>query len=105
MRCDEMMLPDKRQPAHAGEILLKEYLEPMGIMQSKFAKHLGWTYARVNEIVNGKRGITADTALAFAEAFNMEAEFWLNLQLVYELWHAKQKHIPVARIVIQRGNP
>ncbi|WP_119344175.1 HigA family addiction module antitoxin [Facilibium subflavum] len=90
-----MRLPTKRQPTHAGEILLKDFLAPMGITQSKFAKHLGWTYARVNEIVNGKRGITADTALAFAEAFNMEAEFWLNLQLAYDLWHAKQKHTPI----------
>ena len=90
-----MRLPTKRQPTHAGEILLKDFLEPMRITQSKFAKHLGWTYARVNEIVNGKRGITADTALAFAEAFTMEAEFWLNLQLAYDLWSAKQKHTPI----------
>ncbi|TNF66052.1 MAG: addiction module antidote protein, HigA family [Gammaproteobacteria bacterium] len=57
-----------------------------------FAKHLGWTYPRINEIVNGKRGITPDTALAFAEAFEMEVEFWINLQSAYDLWHAKQKH-------------
>src|SRR5687768_10054757 len=87
------MLPTKRPPTHPGEMLLKEFLEPMDISQRDFCKHLGWTYARLNEIINKRRGVTADSALAFAETFNMEPEFWLNLQRDWDLWQAKQKHV------------
>jgi len=73
----------------------EEFLEPLGLSQKSFAMHLGWTYARLNEIVNARRGVTADSALAFSEAFNMEAEFWLNLQRDWDLWHAKKAHKPV----------
>lgn len=86
------MIPKKRAPTHPGEMLLKEFLEPMQITQKDFAKHLGWTYARLNEIINGRRGVSADSALAFADAFKMEAEFWLNLQRDYDLWQAAQDH-------------
>ena len=92
------MLPTNRAPTHPGEMLLEEFLKPLGITQSDFAKHLGWTYTRINEIVNGRRGVSADTALAFSEAFKMDAEFWINLQVTWDLWHAKQKHKPVAPI-------
>jgi addiction module HigA family antidote len=86
------MLPKRRPPTHPGEMLLKEFLEPLNITQVDFAKHLGWTYARLNEIIKGKRGITADSALSLADAFQIEAEFWLNLQSHWDLWHAIQKH-------------
>ena len=86
------MLPSKRAPTHPGEMLLKEFLEPSEITQKAFAEHLGWSYARLNEIINGKRGLTADFALSIAEAFKMEAEFWLNLQRDWELWHAYKQH-------------
>jgi addiction module HigA family antidote len=86
------MLPKKRPPTHAGQMLLKEFLEPMGITQKEFSKHLGWTYARLNEIINGHRGITAESALAFADAFQMEPQFWLNLQQNWDLWHAMKEH-------------
>ncbi|MBY0544223.1 MAG: HigA family addiction module antidote protein [Gammaproteobacteria bacterium] len=86
------MLPTNREPTHPGEILLKDFLEPMEITQKAFASHLGWTYAKLNEIVHGKRGITADSALALGDAFNMEAEFWLGLQQNWELWRALKKH-------------
>lgn len=86
------MLPKKRPPTHPGQMLLKEFLEPAGITQKAFAKHLGWTYARLNEIINTKRGMTADSALSIAEAFKMEPEFWLNLQRDWDLWHAQQQH-------------
>jgi len=89
------MLPKNRPPTHPGQMLLKEFLEPMEIAQKQFAQHLGWTYARLNEIVHGKRGVSADSALAFAEAFQMEAQFWLNLQRDWDLWHALQHHTPV----------
>lgn len=86
------MLPKNRAPTHPGEMLLREFLEPNGLTQKDFAIHLGWTYARLNEIVNGKRGISAESALAFADAFEMEPEFWLNLQSNWDLWHAKRRH-------------
>ena len=86
------MSPRNRPPTHPGEMLLKEFLEPSNITQKDFAQHLGWIYARLNEIINGKRGITADSALSLADAFDMEAEFWLSLQKKWELWHAKKSH-------------
>jgi addiction module HigA family antidote len=85
------MLPKNRPPTHPGKMLLMEFLEPMGISQADFAKHLGWTYARLNEIVNGKRGVSANSALAFAEAFKMEPQFWMNLQRDWDLWHEMQE--------------
>ncbi len=89
------MLPKKRAPTHPGEMLWYEFLEPMGVSQAQFAKHLGWSYARLNEIINGKRGVSADSAIAFAEALGTSPEFWLNLQRNWDLWHAKKKHAHV----------
>ena len=89
------MLPTKRPPTHPGEMLLKEFLEPMGITQRDFSQHIGWTYARLNEIIHKRRGISADSALALAEAFKMEPEFWLNLQRNWDLWHARRTHIQI----------
>jgi len=89
------MLTKKRPPTHPGEMLLKEFLEPMGITQVELTRHIGWTWARLNEIVNGRRGISASSALAFGEAFGTGPEFWLNLQRDWDLWHARRKHEPV----------
>lgn len=72
-------------PIHPGEILLTEFLEPMGISQYRLAKDIGVTPRRVNEIVLGRRAITADTALRLGRFFNMEAQFWLNLQTHYDM--------------------
>ncbi len=90
------MLPKKRAPTHPGQMLLKEFLEPLEMTQKDFAEHLGWTYARLNEIINGRRGVSADTALTFADVFGMEPEFWLNLQRDWDLWNALKKHKNVA---------
>lgn len=89
------MLPKNRPPTHPGEMLLKEFLIPMGLSQKEFSEHLRWTYARLNEIINAHRDVTADSALSLGEAFNMEPEFWLNLQNNWDLWHAKQLHNPI----------
>lgn len=89
------MLQSNRLPSHPGEILLKNFLEPLNLSQKQFSEHLGWTYARLNEIVNTRRGVTADSALAFAEAFGTEPQFWLNLQLDWDLWRARQTHTAV----------
>lgn len=93
------MLPKNRPPTHPGEMLLKEFIEPMGLTQKAFAQHLGWTYARLNEIVNGKRGVSAESALAFSDALGMPPEFWLNLQRNWDLWHAMKSHKPVLKIL------
>ncbi len=86
------MLPKKRPPTHPGEMLLEEFLKPSGITQKQFAEHLKWPYARLNEIINGKRGVSASSALAFGDAFGMEPQFWLNLQRDFELWYALRLH-------------
>lgn len=87
-----MMLPKKRPPTHPGKMLLKEFLEPLDVTQKEFAAHLGWTYARTNEIVNGRRGVTAKSALAIGDALKTGPEFWLNLQRNWDLWHSMQDH-------------
>lgn len=79
------MLPENRIPTHPGEILLEEFLNPLGMSQVAFAKHIGVPTQRVNEIVCGKRGVTPDTAWLFSQAFGTTPEFWLNLQAAYDL--------------------
>lgn len=86
------MLPKKRTPTHPGEMLFKEFLQPLGITQKEFALYLGWTYARLNEIIHGHRGVSAESALALADVFKMEPEFWLNLQRDWDLWQASVQH-------------
>lgn len=84
-----MLLPKNRRPTHPGEILLEEFLKPMGISQAEFARYLGWTYAKLNEIVHGKRGITPDTAIELGMSLETSPVFWLTLQLYYDLWEAQ----------------
>lgn len=75
----------KLPPIHPGEILREEFLEQMGISQYKLAKDISVPPRRINEIVHGKRSITADTALRLGRFFNMSPQFWLNLQTRYDL--------------------
>jgi addiction module HigA family antidote len=79
------MVQRKLDPVHPGEILLREFIEPMGLSQNRLALALGVPARRINEIVLGKRGITADTALRLARYFKMSPQFWLGLQMDYEL--------------------
>ncbi len=79
------MATKKLDSVHPGEILQKEFLEPMGLSQNRLALALGVPARRINEIVLGKRGITADTALRLARYFKMSPQFWLGLQMDYEL--------------------
>ena len=72
-------------PIHPGEILMKEFLEPMGITQYRLAKDISVAPRRINEIVHGKRAITADTALRFARYFGTSEKFWMNLQTRYDM--------------------
>ncbi len=82
---------NKIEPIHAGEILLEEFMIPFGISQNSLAKSLKVTPRRINEIVNKKRAITADTALRLSKFFGNSAEFWMNLQNRYELEMARDK--------------
>lgn len=79
------MIPTHRIPCHPGEILLEEFLAPLGITQVHLAKHLGIPIQRINEIVRQKRGVSPDTAWLLSKAFRTTPEFWLNLQAVYDL--------------------
>lgn len=84
----ERRLPRERPPTHPGEMLLEEFLKPLGISQSAFAVRLGVSFPRLNEIVRGKRAVTPDTALRLARVLGTTADFWLGLQADWELWHA-----------------
>ncbi len=81
----------KLAPIHPGEILKSEFMEPFQLSQNALAKALKVHPRRINEIVNGKRGITADTALRLSKYFGTTAEFWMNLQLKYDLETTKEK--------------
>lgn len=88
------MIPTHRTATHPGVILLKEFLEPMGLTQKALAHHVGIPVQRVNEIVRGKRGVSPDTAWLLSEAFNTSPEFWLNLQTTHDL----SAHRPAAHV-------
>jgi antitoxin HigA-1 len=79
------MIPSHRTPTHPGEILREEFLGELGIPQTELAAKLGIPVQRINEIANGKRGITPDTAWLFAAAFGTTPEFWMNMQAAYDL--------------------
>ncbi len=83
-------VPTHRPPTHPGEMLLEEFLKPMGITQKELADNILVPYQRVNEIINGRRGVTPSTALRLAKFFNMSADFWMNLQLRWDLYFAQQ---------------
>jgi len=87
-------VPAHRPPTHPGETLVAESLKPLGLSQVELAEELGVSYPRVNELVHGRRGVTPDTALRLERLFSMEAQFWLNLQLAWDLYQAQ--HSPAA---------
>ncbi len=84
------MIPANRKPTHPGEILLKEFLEPMSLSQSELAKKMNVPIQRVNTLINEKRGVTAETAILLSEVLKTTAEFWMNLQTNYDLYEARQ---------------
>lgn len=79
------MLPKHRTPTHPGKILLEEFLKPLGVTQVAFARHIGVSVQRVNELVRGKRGITPETAWLLAQALGTTPQFWVNLQTNHDL--------------------
>jgi addiction module HigA family antidote len=82
------MLPTHRPPTHPGEMLLKEFLEPLGVSQVEAAKRMRIPFQRLNAIVKGRRGVSADTALLFEALTRWDAEISLTLQAKWDLWHA-----------------
>ena len=93
----------KIKPISPGEILLEEFLKPLGISQSRLARDLNVPVGRVNNIVQGKRAINPDTALRLAVYFNMTPEFWINLQSHYDLKLAKQNLLPKIERSVRRA--
>lgn len=81
-------LPRKRPPTHPGEMLLEEFVKPLGLTQTALAQSLGVSYQRLNEIIKGRRSVTPDTALRLSHVLGMSADFWLGLQQDWDLWHA-----------------
>ena len=85
-----------KNPFHPGEILLEEFLQPADMTQTAFANRIGWTRARLNELIRGKRGITAEAALDLAQALGTSAKVWMNLQATYDLDQAIKRRGRVA---------
>ena len=83
-------IPTHREPTHPGEMLLEEFLNPMGLTQRELADAIHVPYQRVYELVNGRRGVTPSTALRLGKYFGMSADFWLNLQQRWDLYHARE---------------
>ncbi len=86
------MIPKQRKPTHPGEVLLHEFLEPRGISQLELAKRLAVPIQRINTLINGKRGITAETAILLAKELKTTPEFWMNLQNAVDLYEAMHHH-------------
>lgn len=94
-------IPTHRKPTHAGEMLLKEFLEPMHLSQRDVADGIGVPYQRINELVNGRRGVTPSTALRLGKFLGTTPDFWLNLQQRWDLYQAIQNELEA----IQRIKP
>ena len=97
------MLVTKRKPASVGEILIEEFMEPMGLTQGALAKAMGVQRKHVNELCNDRRTVTASTALILARVFGNSPDFWLNVQRRSDLWDAM--HSPRERERIKRARP
>ena len=87
------MLASRRIPTHPGEILLKEFLKPLGVSQKELAGHIRVPLQRVNEIVRGRRGVSSETAWLLAGALGTTAEFWMNLQAQHDLARTRPKRL------------
>lgn len=96
-----MKIPKYRPPTHPGKILLKDFLEPMGITQRQLADALHVPYQRINELVNQKRGITPSTAIRLSKFFGNSSQFWLNLQQNWELYHVMKEEEEELKTIFQ----
>ena len=100
-----MRIPTNRQPTHPGEMLREEFLIPMNLTQKQLADSIKVPYQRINEIISGKRGVTPSTALRLAKYFGMSADFWLNLQIKFDLYLVQKKEKQVLGRIRQMANP
>jgi len=99
-------IPTHREPSHPGEMLLEEFLIPMGITQRELAKEIHVPYQRINEIINKRRGVTPSTALRLAKFFGVSEDFWMSLQLRWDIYKAKlneAKELKTIRAVRMHG--
>jgi addiction module HigA family antidote len=85
------MIPKNRPPTTPGEVLLEEFLKPRNMTQVDLAKRIGVPIQRINTLINGKRGVTAETAILLSRAFGTSAEFWMNLQTSCDLYGAQKR--------------
>ncbi len=90
-------VPTHREPSHAGEMLLEEFLRPMNLSQRELAEAIHVPYQRVNELVNRRRGITPSTALRLGKYFGMTPAFWMNIQIRWDLFHAQKSEAQALR--------
>lgn len=88
-------VPTHGPPTHPGEMILEEFLKPLGMTQTEFARRIDVAWTRANQLIKGRRGVTPDTALRLEKLFGMPADFWLTLQLRWDLYHAR--HSPQAK--------
>ena len=88
-------IPTHGPPTHPGEMLLEEFLKPLGMTQRERTEKIEVSYSRINELIRSKRGVTPEMAVRFEQLFGMEAQFWLNLQVAWDLYHVL--HSPAAK--------
>lgn len=101
-----MRIPTNRRPTHPGEILMEDFLKPLGLTQEGLAKELDVSFQRINGIINGRRALTAETAILLAGRFKTTAVFWLNFQTRYDLYAARERlsrRSPIARRLAALG--
>jgi antitoxin HigA-1 len=92
-------IPTNRPPTHPGEMLLEEFLNPMSLTQRELADAIHVPYQRINDIVNGRRGIAPSTALRLGKFFNISADFWMNLQIRRDMYFAQQDETTVLKTI------
>ena len=92
-------VPTHRTPTHPGEMLVEEFLSPMGITQRELSNAIHVPYQRINEIINARRGMTPSTALRLAKFFNVSADYWMNLQLRWDLYNTEQSERAALRTI------
>ncbi|MGM0655947.1 MAG: HigA family addiction module antitoxin [Thermodesulfobacteriota bacterium] len=92
-------IPTHRAPTHPGEMLLEEFLKPMGLTQKELADSILVPYQRINEIINGRRGVTPSTALRLSKFFGVSPDFWLNLQLRWDLYFVQQSEANILKTI------
>jgi addiction module HigA family antidote len=98
-------IPSNRTPTHPGEMLLQEFLKPMGITQRDLVTAIHVPYQRINDLVNGRRGVTPSSALRLAKFFGNSPEFWMNLQLRWDLFFAQQSEIKIIETIHPYNHP